>query len=307
MTESKVKNHALIATLMLAAVAVIWGMGFPVTQMAINANLAPGVVVATRFWVAAIAIGLIFLGDMKTLTRSDIKYGAVGGIILSMAFLLQVSGQQFTTPSNSAFLSSTNVVMVPFLSWAFFKIKPTKKLVAVSICCLLGAAVLTISPQQGLVLNIGDSLTILCAIMFSLHIAYLGSVAGRVSAQKLTFIQTLTAAIIGTVYMLIFEMESLPQCDFSAGLLPIVYLGLLSTAFSFFAQSYAQKHTSPTRAAIILSTEGLLGSIFSVALGYEPITVNLIVGGLIIFTSLIAMEIDPRAIIRARSTESAAE
>ena len=49
---------------------------------------------------------------------------------------------------------------------------------------------------------------------------------------------------------------------------------------------------------MILGCEGLLGSIFSVLLGYEPLTLNLILGGLIIFTSLLVMEIDPSAVFR---------
>ena len=52
---------------------------------------------------------------------------------------------------------------------------------------------------------------------------------------------------------------------------------------------------------MILGCEGLLGSIFSVLLGYEPLTVNLVVGGAIIFLSLLVMEVNPAALLRRRT------
>ena len=47
----------------------------------------------------------------------------------------------------------------------------------------------------------------------------------------------------------------------------------------------------------------MLGSIFSVLLGYEPLTVNLVVGGAIIFLSLLVMEVNPAALLRRRTAE----
>lgn len=298
MAAQQEKKQEHIAELLLVAVAIIWGMGFPITQMAIDARLTPGVVVALRFWVSSIALGLMFRRELRTMTLQDVKYGGIAGALLVIAFLLQVTGQNYTTPSNSAFLTSTNVIIVPFLGWIFFRQKPTKKLLFVSIGCLIGATALILKPGEGIHLGLGDTLTMLCAVGFSTHMVYLGRLAGQISVQKLTFMQTFVAAIVATVYMLMTELPTLPQCDFAAGALPILFLGLMNTAFSFFAQTYAQKHASPTKTAIILGTEGLLGSIFSVLLGYESLTANLVVGGAIIFTSLLVMEVDFSALRR---------
>ena len=294
---------AVLSDGMLAAVALIWGMGFPVTQMAIDAHLSSGLIVALRFFIAAAVMGLIFHREVRTITPRDALLGCVAGVILGVAFLLQVMGQSMTTPSNSAFLTSLNVIMVPFLSWIFFHQRPTRKMLLVALGSMVGAVVLTLSPDEGIQLGFGDLLVLCCAVAFSLHISYLGWVAGRIEVRKLTFLQMLTAACLGAVYTLAFELPDLPAADFSAGWLPVLYMGLLSTAFAFFAQTYAQKHTSPARAAVILGCEGLLGSIFSVLLGYEPLTLNLVAGGLIIFGSLLVMEISPSALLRRRSAE----
>ena len=282
---------AFISDLMLAAVALIWGLGFPVTQMAIDAQLSSGLIVALRFLIAAAVMGIIFRREVRTITPRDALLGCVAGLILGMAFLLQVMGQSMTTPSNSAFLTSLNVIIVPFLSWGFFHQRPTRKMLLVALGCLVGALVLTLSPGEGLQLGFGDLLVLCCAVAFSLHISYLGWVAGRIEVKK------------GGLYTLVFELPQIAEADFAAGWMPILYMGLLSTAFAFFAQTYAQKHTSPARAAVILGCEGLLGSIFSVLLGYEPLTVNLVVGGAIIFLSLLVMEVNLAALLRRRTAE----
>lgn len=130
---------AFISDLMLAAVALIWGLGFPVTQMAIDAQLSSGLIVALRFLIAAAVMGIIFRREVRTITPRDALLGCVAGLILGMAFLLQVMGQSMTTPSNSAFLTSLNVIIVPFLSWGFFHQRPTRKMLLVALGCLVGA------------------------------------------------------------------------------------------------------------------------------------------------------------------------
>lgn len=45
------------------------------------------------------------------------------------------------------------------------------------------------------------------------------------------------------------------------------------------------------KAAIILATESLFGTIFSVVLGYDKLTVNMVIGGVIILTSIIMTEV----------------
>ena len=67
-------------------------------------------------------------------------------------------------------------------------------------------------------------------------------------------------------------------------------LGVFSTCLCYFLQTTAQKHVNSTKAAIILSTESLFGSIFSVLLGYDPLSAQMVVGGVIILASIILPE-----------------
>ena len=182
---------AFISDLMLAAVALIWGLGFPVTQMAIDAQLSSGLIVALRFLIAAAVMGIIFRREVRTITPRDALLGCVAGLILGMAFLLQVMGQSMTTPSNSAFLTSLNIIIVPFLSWGFFHQRPTRKMLLVALGCLVGALVLTLSPGEGLQLGFGD-LLVLDDMSFNIRKGEFVCVVGPTGCGKTTFLNCLT-------------------------------------------------------------------------------------------------------------------
>jgi drug/metabolite transporter (DMT)-like permease len=70
----------------------------------------------------------------------------------------------------------------------------------------------------------------------------------------------------------------------------ILYVGLITTMLAFTLQTWAQKHTTTTKVAIILSTEVIFGSLFSVVLLGELLTPNMIMGGAAIFIAIITAE-----------------
>ena len=109
----------------------------------------------------------------------------------------------------------------------------------------------------------------------------------------INLIQLATAAVISAAVLLLADRNALAAADLQSGLPAVIYLGLFSTCLCYFLQTLAQKHTTPAQAGVLLSTEGLFGSVFSVLLGMEALTVNLVTGGLIIMASILLMELFP--------------
>ena len=87
------RNMKRISDLMLVSVALIWGMGFPMTQMAIDAHISSGLMVALRFSLAAAVMGVAFHKQLRTITPRDALLGILAGCMLGVAFLLQIMGQ----------------------------------------------------------------------------------------------------------------------------------------------------------------------------------------------------------------------
>ena len=88
--------------------------------------------------------------------------------------------------------------------------------------------------------------------------------------------------------------------------LGVIYLGIFSTTIGFLLQTICQKRVSETKTAIILSTESLFGTIFSVIIFKETVTVKLVMGCLLIFSAIIVSE-TKLSFLKNRDLESTKE
>ncbi len=292
LTQKKIANILLILT------TVIWGGGFIITKVAVDAGFPPSFVVAARFFLGALFMLVVFWKDIKKITHNELKVGFIAGIILFIAFLMQTVGIIYTSPSNNALITSSNVVMVPFVTWVMMGKRPPAKTIALSFVCFLGMCILSYSPEVGLNFNKGDLLTLVCAFCYACHISFLGLSAGKIEhIAALNFVQLLVTAVISSAYFYFFEYVPITLPQLYSGAVGLIFLGVFSTGLCFLMQSYAQKILPPVRIAIMLSMEGMFGSMLSVALGYDPLSVHLVLGAVIILFSLIALETDLIALL----------
>ncbi|MHC1747142.1 MAG: DMT family transporter [Cellulosilyticaceae bacterium] len=280
------------ADIILIMIALIWGSGFIFSQMALDANLSPFVIMTIRFTIAALLLGMTCFKKIKQFSAYELKAGLITGFFLYISFAFQTIGLQYTTPSSNAFLTATNVVIVPLIYWLFYKKSPGKPLILGSILAIIGIGLLTI--KKDFSIGIGDSLSLVCAFLFAAHVVCIGHFSQKVGVEKLSFLQMGVAAILSCCSMGILEQQQLLEIQFTTkGIMAVVYLGIMSTCVAFFLQTYAQKYTSPVKTSIFLSMEALFATVFSVLLGYENFSVKMILGGLCVFSAAIVAEIGP--------------
>lgn len=282
---------SITADLSLLITAIIWGSGFIASQYAIDSNISTSLILLFRFTIASIALLLIFFKSIKTINKGELLLGVITGVLLYWAFYFQTIGLKYTTPSNNAFITAVYVILVPFITWIAFKKKPQLKFFFLTFSTFIGVAILTYSPDNGISFNKGDAFTLVCAFLFALHISFLDVSSKRVAVIKLTFLQMATAAILSLLTFGFVDHFSIANANLSQGFLSLIYLGLFSTMLCFFIQTFAQKYTSSTKAALFLSSESLFGSLFSVLLKIEPFTINMLIGGFFILFSIFASEI----------------
>ncbi|TCZ75465.1 DMT family transporter [Paenibacillus albiflavus] len=275
-----------VGELGLLLVAVIWGIGFVATAISLE-TLTAFQVMAIRFLIAACLMSVIFMKHLRTLNRSVVRAGIMLGIFMFLGFVLQTVGLQYTTPSKNAFLTAVNVVIVPFIGYMLYRRRVDKFGLLGTLLAILGVGVLSLEAQFSL--NLGDGLTLLCAICFAFHIFFTGEFVKKHSPIGLTIVQMITACLL-SVIVVIFRGEALHINFASKGILATVYLGVISTTIAFLLQTIAQKHTTETKAAIILSTEALFGALFSVLILHEILTIRMVIGIILILAAIIVAE-----------------
>lgn len=278
----------------LMFVAIIWGTGFVATSLALE-NYTPYQILAIRFTVAFVILLVLNMNKLKTLSKKTMARGSILGVALFLAFAFQTVGLQYTTASKNAFLTAVNVVIVPFLSFLILKKKlPIKNFIG-SFVTLLGIGLLSLTSSIG-GFNLGDSLTLICAIFFALQIFITDLFIDQEEAWALMLLQMGTASLLswGTIFI---TKEAMPSIQM-VHLLPVLYLGIASTLLAYFLQTVSQKYTTSSEAAIILSTEAFFGMLGSAMLLGEKISINMLAGAVLIFIGILIVELNLKNLFR---------
>lgn len=271
----------------LILVTVIWGGGFVASDMALE-SMKPFQIMMVRFLVASVLMGILGLGNRKkaeqaTKRTGAIKAGVLMGIALFMGFSLQTIGLQYTTPSKNAFLTALNVVIVPFIAFLILKKKIGIKGIVGAILSVVGVALLSLNGN--LTLSLGDGLTLLCAVGFAFQIFFTSEFVKKYPASVLNMVQMITAFVLSAASLVIFgEMEFQVT---TKGWLSVLYLGIISTTVCYLLQTACQKYVDETKAAIVLSMESVFGTIFSIIILHEVITLRMVIGCIIILIAVI--------------------
>ncbi len=274
--------------------AILWGLGFVATALGIEA-FSVIEVLALRFWVASIVLTLLFFKHLKKIDKKNLIYGFVLGSFLFFAFYFQTLGLTYTTTSKNAFLTSTNVVIVPLIGLLFYNRTLDIYNTIGALLTLLGIGFISYNPDFSI--NIGDMITLFCAVLFAFHIFYTSEFNKREgNATLMSIIQMYVVAMYSTIALLFTDFSLgtfVSELSFDTSLLAILYSGVFSTAICFYLQTTSQKYTSESKAAIILSTEAIFGAIFSVILLNEILPPTTIVGCIIVFCAVLFTETKP--------------
>lgn len=279
------------AIIMLIVVTVIWGGGFIGIKMALDGGMSAGTLNMTRGFIFSAIVFCAFHQHILSMTKAEFVNGILVGTFNALGFITQAIGALYTTPSNSSFLTTTNVVMVPFMAWAIFKIRPKLRNLLAVVVCMAGMGVLTGAFETRFVLNIGDLYTVIGALFFGLSIVFLAKQPEGGHFSTGAFMMGITLFMAGAVYTVLFEDVSLTAIPWTKVILPVLYLAVCSNFIAQSMQIVAQRYLSASTACLILMLEGVFGSVFSVLFGYEPFTMNLLIGGGLIVCSLVLSEI----------------
>jgi drug/metabolite transporter (DMT)-like permease len=277
------------SVLILLAVTMIWGGGFIATEYALRSGLDTAWILALRFTLAAAVLGVFFRRKVRASTRSDVVHGVIAGASLFGGFYAQTAGQARTSVSSAAFITATSVVMIPFILWAMTGKRPRAREVLLCLFSMGGVLLLTVDFSEGLAFSAGDMLVLLCAALFALHTAFVGHFCVRDDATAVTFWQLLTAGAAAVIVLLI-RRPPISAGQIALGAWPVAYLGLLSTCLCYLLQTRAQQHVPAAQAGVVMSMEGVFGTLFSLALGFEALRLTMALGGVLITLSVVLTE-----------------
>jgi drug/metabolite transporter (DMT)-like permease len=278
MTTKSRAEAALLGT------TLIWGGTFAVVKIGMQ-DMSPILLIAVRFLIASVLFFGLFWKKILPLTRSMVLKGSVLGLFLFLGFVAQNIGLTYTTASKSAFITGLMVVFVPFLQFIIERRSPRLGNLAGVAIVTVGLWLLT-SPA-GSTFNVGDALTIACAVLFAVYIVYIDVISREMTTLQLTSLQMVSTCVYSWIAVALFET---PVVRLTGSLIgSMLYLTFLATALTTYVQTRFQKDTTPTRAVVIFTIEPVFASIVAgVLLGEQMGPAGMLGGGLILAGVLVS-------------------
>ena len=271
----------------LFSIAIIWGSGFIGTKLALDGGLSAIQTLTLRFFIGSTILGIVFYKQIKeNISKESLIAGAVLGLCSFIGFSTQTLGLVYTTVAKNAFITAVNVVIVPFIGFILYKRKLDKIGVISSLIALFGIGVLSL--ESDFSVNFGDFLTFICAFGFAFHIFFTGEFTAKYNSYVLTVTQFVVAFFLSLILQILTKQTHIQAT--TLGIMGALYLGIFSTAVAFLLQTICQSKVEQTRSALILSTESLFGTILSVIIFHEILTMRMVLGCIIIFASIIISE-----------------
>ena len=281
-------RKSALGRLCLIGCTFLWGTSFVVLKSALD-TMPTLWILAIRFLGAALLMTLFGFRKLKKLDQSYWKGGAVMGVFLTAAYIIQTYGLVYTTPGKNAFLTATYCVLVPFLWWVIRRQKPERSHVIAAVICFVGIGV--VSLQEHFTVNPGDLMTLFCGLFYGLHIIATSVYAKDCDAVLLSMVQFLTAAVI--CFALAPLVSPFPAQVPSDTWLRIAYLCIMCTGVCFLLQTIGQKYTPANEVAIFLTLESVFGAAISVLFFHERLTFQVFCGFVLIFLAVLISETKP--------------
>jgi len=238
--------------LILLGITAMWGFTFPAMKVSLE-YVPPILFLAYRFGIASLLMLLLFRS--RVLKRDTLMRGALLGVTLFFGHGFQIVGLEYTTASNSAFVTSLYVVFTPFIAYFLLGERLRWRDALSLVIALTGLYLIS---GADLHMGYGDLLTALCAVSFAFQIVLVQRFEGD-DYLSLTFWQILWNFILSAGFALAFEPLVLPQNALPwAG---ILYTAVFGTVIAFTLQLRYQRETRAHRAALIYSAEPIFGSL----------------------------------------------
>ncbi len=286
-------SRNLKADLLLIACSLIWGTTFVVVKDAL-ADASVFVFLALRFLVASALVVAIHGRHIHGLRFSDIRAGAVIGGFMFAGYALQTIGLKLTTPSKAAFITSFCVVLVPLLLAVFGKRRIGGWMWAGVASAVTGLYLMAIPAAGFAELNLGDLLMLGCALTFALHIISIGHYTKKHTPGALSLLQVATTALatLAAVPLLTVTGWEPARVAWTPKLIVAIFVtGVLATALAFSAQTWAQRYTTASHAAIIFALEPVFAALTSYFFYYERLGWRALAGAVLILAGILLAEL----------------
>jgi len=286
-----------ISFVCLVACTFIWGTTFIAQDTGMD-NIGPFTFNSVRFFVGFLAVAPFVLLLEKKKVNAQIKpkinefYKLIipVGIFLFLATAFQQVSLLYTDVANSAFFTIFYVPMVPIIVYFLFSERLHWSIWPSVLACMIGGYLLSDVGDANV--RFGDSLVLVGALFWALHIIYIGKIIDQFDLPFfIALLQNLIVATLSFLLAIIFEEIDISKIKLET--FEILYAGMLSGGAAFALQIFGQRNIAPAPAAIVMSLEGVFAAISAWIILNQILGLNNIIGCMLILGGVLLSQLAP--------------
>jgi drug/metabolite transporter (DMT)-like permease len=154
----------------------------------------------------------------------------------------------------------------------------------------LGMGLMTLTSAR-FEIGAGEALTVGCAFAFAIHMLVLAHYSRQMQTELLALLQIATCAVISLTTFRFIESAFVRWTP--GVLVALLVTSVLATAVAFLLQTWGQKYTTATRAALIFSLEPVFAWLTSYVVEREVLTGQSLAGAACILAGILLVELKP--------------
>lgn len=256
---------------LLLVIAAFWGATYLVTKELGRGGHIESLL-AIRFTIAATALWIYakFIKRDK-FTKQEWLIGLAFGVTQTVTLNLEAQSVHYTSATNGGLIIGVSIITVPILESIWRKDWLPKSFFLATLIALIGLFLLVVG--NGFVRpNIGDLFMFMAMVIRTFHFVILGHVTqGKpISMVNLTTITVSTSGVIMLAWNPIDVLNT--ALTYNANdWINMVFLSVFCTSFAFIGMNWAVKHTSASRASLLLGTEPIWSTILAALIAKEAL------------------------------------
>jgi drug/metabolite transporter (DMT)-like permease len=281
----------LKADLTLLLVSIIWGSAF-VAQRVAGQMGSVYLFNGARYLLAAVVVLPFAMKSSRVsrptyaISREQYQWMFIVGFILFGGSAVQQVGLVYTTAGNAGFITSLYVVLVPVALFLFWREK--SHWISIVAVALAAVGAFFLSTGGRFEVRAGDVIELIGALFWTLHVIMLGKYASRFESMSFSAGQLIVCGLLNLGIGLFVE-KSMPWNLPLLG--AIAYTSFFSLGLCYTLQLWAQRHTPPADAALILSLESVFAVISGWLLLDEKLIPIQIFGCILIFVAVLLSQL----------------
>lgn len=284
-----------MANVLMCCAALFWGATF-IAQKTGMETIGPMGFTFGRYVIGTLVLMPLAIWEARkvSLMSAMVKdrrlcWGAFGlGLFMFGGIGLQQTALIYTNVANAAFLTALYVPLVPLIAAVFLRRYVAMNIWPAVVISLVGSFLL--SGKSSLSAQFGDLLIVGGAFFWAGHILLIQSVMTKINAPfQLSVLQSIVTVLIAGLVML--PLEAPAPGDFLPMLPQLAFAGIVAVGLGFTIQLVAQRHTTASAAALILSLESVFAAFFGWWLLGETLVLLAVFGCILIFLAVVLAEV----------------